>query len=125
MVGIHPVVWAPNPNKQTNKQADRALFLCIDIAIAKIPLIHYSIELFEGSAQSNSTVFSSLSPSAPLSPLVERQSFILGGSTSHVGALRDTITEKGITSKTVLLATATGSVFSVPRVLLDPRYVDL
>ncbi len=31
------------------------------------------------------------------------------------------MTEKGITSKTVLLATATGSVYGVPKVLLDPR----
>ncbi len=23
LVGIHPVVWAPNPNKQTNRQTER------------------------------------------------------------------------------------------------------
>ncbi len=47
-----------------------------------------SVELFEGAAQSNSTVFSSLSPSAPLNPLVERQAFILGGNAAHVAALK-------------------------------------
>ncbi len=32
LVGILPVVWAPIPNKQTNKQTDRHLsFIYIDI----------------------------------------------------------------------------------------------
>jgi hypothetical protein len=36
--------------------------------------------------------------------------------------MRDTVTEKGITSKHVLMAAAgTGAVFEVPRHLLDPR----
>lgn len=56
-----------------------------------------SIELYEGKTQTNSTVWSSLN-STPL-PLVERQTFIISGS---VAALRETITEKGITNKHVL-----------------------
>ncbi len=51
-------------------------------------VIPFSIELFEGSTQSNSSVFSSLSSSTVLSPLVERQSFILGGNAAHVAALK-------------------------------------
>jgi len=81
-----------------------------------------SIELFEGATQANSTVFSSLlPPTAPLSPLVERQSFILGGMTTHVAATAATVTDKSITAKHVLLATSAGSVYDVPRVFLDPR----
>lgn len=56
-----------------------------------------SIELYEGKTQTNSTVWSSLN-STPM-PVVERQSFIISGS---VAALRETITEKGITNKHVL-----------------------
>lgn len=56
-----------------------------------------TIELYEGKTQINSTVWSSLN-STPL-PLVERQTFIISGS---VAALRETITEKGITNKHVL-----------------------
>ena len=56
-----------------------------------------SIELYEGKTQTNSTVWSSLN-ATPL-PLVERQTFIIS---SSVAALRETITEKGITNKHVL-----------------------
>lgn len=56
-----------------------------------------SIELYEGKTQSNSTVWSSLN--SPPSPLVERQTFIIS---SGVAAMRETITEKGITNKHVL-----------------------
>ena len=76
-----------------------------------------SLELFEGKSQSNSTVFSSLHNS--LSPLVERQAYILAP--SLVTALKDTVTEKGITTKNLLMATATGSVYNIPRGYLDPR----
>jgi len=76
-----------------------------------------SLELFEGKTQSNATVFSSLH--STISPLVERQSYILGP--SYVMALKDTKTEKGITTKNLLLGTATGSVINVPRHFLDPR----
>ena len=56
-----------------------------------------SIELYEGKTQTNSTIWSSLN--APPSPLVERQTYIIS---SSIAALRETITEKGITNKHVL-----------------------
>ena len=76
-----------------------------------------SLELFEGKTQSNATVFSSLRNT--VSPLVERQSYVLGP--SYVTALKDTVTEKGITTKNLLMATAAGSVYNIPRQFLDPR----
>jgi len=76
-----------------------------------------SLELYEGKSQSNSTVFSSLHN--VVNPLVERQSFILGP--SFVTSLRDTLTEKGITTKHILMSTSTGAIFDIPRQLLDPR----
>lgn len=79
-----------------------------------------SIELFEGNVQSNSTVFSSLSNTVH-NPLVERQAFILAPGTSFVSAMTDTITEKGITTKNILLATHSGSIYSIPKAFLDPR----
>jgi len=76
-----------------------------------------SLELFEGKTQSNATVFSSLHNT--VAPLVERQSYILGP--AFVTALKDTITEKGITTKNLLMATASGAVYNIPRQFLDPR----
>jgi len=76
-----------------------------------------SLELFEGKTQSNATVFSSLHNT--VSPLVERQSYILGP--AFVTALKDTVTEKGITTKNLLMATASGAVYNIPRQFLDPR----
>ncbi|KAI8124539.1 ER membrane protein complex subunit 1 [Lucilia cuprina] len=67
-----------------------------------------TIELYEGKTQANSTVWSSLN--APPMPLVERQSYIIPTS---VAAMRETITERGITSKDVLI--------ELPWALLDPR----
>ena len=64
-------------------------------------------------------MFSSLT-SEVLSPLVERQAFILP--TAFVAALSDTVTEKGITTKHVLMAGSNGAIVSMPRHLLDPRY---
>jgi hypothetical protein len=40
---------------------------------------------------------------------------------SYISALRDTVTVKGITTKHLLLATASGSVYNIPRQFLDPR----
>jgi ER membrane protein complex subunit 1, C-terminal len=59
--------------------------------------ISATVELYEGKTQANSTVWSSLN-SPPL-PICERQSYIIP---THVTALKETITEKGITSKHVL-----------------------
>ncbi|CRL03016.1 CLUMA_CG016197, isoform A [Clunio marinus] len=75
-----------------------------------------SIELYEGKTQTNSTVWSSLN-STPL-PLVERQTFIIS---SSVAALRETITEKGITNKHVLIGMHSGAVSEMSWALLDPR----
>lgn len=55
------------------------------------------LELYEGSVQSNSTAFSSLGSS--INPLVMRQAYILGTS---VSALATTLTERGITGKSIL-----------------------
>ncbi|EDV48192.2 ER membrane protein complex subunit 1 isoform X2 [Drosophila erecta] len=75
-----------------------------------------TIELYEGKTQANSSVWSSLQ--APPMPLVERQSYILP---TIVEALRETITERGITNKHVLIGTASGSIVEMPWHLLDPR----
>lgn len=55
------------------------------------------MELYEGKTQANSTAWSSLDP--PPLPMVERQSYIIPGT---VVALKETITEKGITNKDIL-----------------------
>lgn len=55
------------------------------------------MELYEGKTQTNSTAWSSLDP--PPLPMVERQSYIIPGT---VTALKETITEKGITNKDIL-----------------------
>jgi hypothetical protein len=55
-----------------------------------------SLEMFEGTTQNNATVFSSLN--SKVSPLVERQAFILGP--TYVTAMKDTVTDKGITRLT-------------------------
>lgn len=75
-----------------------------------------TIELYEGKSQANSSVWSSLQ--APPMPLVERQSYIMP---TIVEALRETITERGITNKHVLIGTASGSIVEMPWHLLDPR----
>ncbi|KAH8369163.1 hypothetical protein KR009_003087 [Drosophila setifemur] len=75
-----------------------------------------TIELYEGKAQANNSVWSSLQ--APPMPLVERQSYIIP---TIVEALRETITERGITNKHVLIGTASGSIVEMPWHLLDPR----
>ncbi|KPU79929.1 uncharacterized protein Dana_GF16847, isoform B [Drosophila ananassae] len=75
-----------------------------------------TIELYEGKTQANSSVWSSLQ--APPMPLVERQSYIIP---TLVEVLRETITERGITNKHVLIGTASGSIVEMPWHLLDPR----
>lgn len=75
-----------------------------------------TIELYESKTQTNSTVWSSLN--APALPLVERQSYIIP---TLVETLKETITERGITNKHVLLGTSSGAIVEMPWVLLDPR----
>ncbi|XP_073989835.1 ER membrane protein complex subunit 1 isoform X2 [Rhodnius prolixus] len=75
-----------------------------------------TLDLYEGKVQKNTTAFSSLDP--PVSPLVERQAYIF----PHIiTSMKETITEKGITSKHVLVGLSTGSVMEVPWAVLDPR----
>lgn len=76
-----------------------------------------SLELYEGKTQSNASMFSSLDN--VVSPFIERQSFILPS--TDVTALKETNTEKGITSKHLLVATSTGSILDMPIHLVDPR----
>lgn len=70
--------------------------------LLKLPLIFSnsltaSVELYEGTTQANSTVWTSFD--APPLPTIEQQAFIIPAT---VVSLRETITEKGITSKHVL-----------------------
>lgn len=57
-----------------------------------------TLEFYEGATQSNASAFTSLA-SPPLLPLVEKQAYILP---AHVIALKDTVTEKGITNKHII-----------------------
>ncbi|XP_059616170.1 ER membrane protein complex subunit 1 isoform X2 [Phlebotomus argentipes] len=75
-----------------------------------------TIELYEGKIQANSTVWSSLSN--PPIPMIERQSYIIP---ANVFAMKETITEKGITNKDVLIGLSTGAIVEMPWALLDPR----
>ncbi|XP_011504565.1 PREDICTED: ER membrane protein complex subunit 1 [Ceratosolen solmsi marchali] len=75
-----------------------------------------TLELYEGKTQSNMTVFSSLTTTKL--PIVERQAFIFPAS---IESMRETITEKGITSKHILVALANGGVLELPWMLVDPR----
>ncbi|XP_058813802.1 ER membrane protein complex subunit 1-like isoform X2 [Topomyia yanbarensis] len=75
-----------------------------------------SLELYEGKTQTNSTAWSSLD--APPLPLVERQTYILPVA---VASMKETITEKGITNKHVLIGLSTGAIAEMSWALLDPR----
>ncbi|XP_055375524.1 ER membrane protein complex subunit 1 isoform X2 [Condylostylus longicornis] len=75
-----------------------------------------TIELYEGKVQANSTVWSSLD--APPMPLIEKQSYIIP---TIVEAMKETITERGITNKDILIGTSSGGIIEMPWALLDPR----
>ncbi|XP_012286292.1 ER membrane protein complex subunit 1 isoform X2 [Orussus abietinus] len=75
-----------------------------------------TLELYEGKAQSNTTVFSSLATTKL--PIIERQAFIFPAS---IESMRETITEKGITNKHILVGLANGGVLELPWVMVDPR----
>lgn len=75
-----------------------------------------TLELYEGKVQSNTTAFSSVA--APLQPIVDRQAYILPG---VIESMKETITEKGITSKHILVALASGGILEIPWVFVDPR----
>lgn len=72
------------------------------------------LDLYEGFDQPNDT-FSSFSS---ILPKVEHSTFILP---DHIVQLKDTVTEKGITSKYILAANAQGSILEIPKAMLDPR----
>nr|XP_033778407.1 ER membrane protein complex subunit 1 isoform X2 [Geotrypetes seraphini] len=74
------------------------------------------LELFEGTEQYNSTTFSSLD--RPHMPHILQQSYIFP---SAINAMEVTITERGITSRHILLGLPSGAIFSLPKALLDPR----
>lgn len=74
------------------------------------------IELFEGMELYNSTVFSSLDRPHP--PQVLQQTYIFP---SSVSTLEATLTEKGITSRHLLVGLPSGAIMSLPKMFLDPR----
>lgn len=78
----------------------------------------YSLELFEGLTQANSSAFSSMSGGSAQAPIVERKAYILPHGVQASGT---TVTEKSITTKYLLLALKTGGVAQVARWLVDPR----
>ncbi|XP_007246404.3 ER membrane protein complex subunit 1 [Astyanax mexicanus] len=74
------------------------------------------LELFEGMELYNSTVFSSLDRPRP--PQVLQQSYIFP---SPISTLEATLTEKGITSRHLLVGLPSGAIMSLPKMFLDPR----
>ncbi|KAG8569909.1 hypothetical protein GDO81_014592 [Engystomops pustulosus] len=74
------------------------------------------LELYEGTEQYNSTSFSSLD--RPHLPHVLQQSYIFP---STIRAMQATITERGITSRHILIGLPSGAILSLPKALLDPR----
>ncbi|XP_052284794.1 ER membrane protein complex subunit 1-like isoform X1 [Dreissena polymorpha] len=75
-----------------------------------------ALELYEGKEQSNMTAFSSLT--APTEPLVLRQAYVFP---LPIFTMATSITEKGITSKDILIALKNGGIFSLPKAFMDPR----
>ncbi|MBN3310534.1 EMC1 protein, partial [Amia calva] len=74
------------------------------------------LELFEGTEQYNSTAFSSLDRPHP--PHVLQQSYIFP---SPISTMEATLTEKGITSRHLLVGLPSGAILSLPKMFLDPR----
>ncbi|KAF6108513.1 ER membrane protein complex subunit 1 [Phyllostomus discolor] len=74
------------------------------------------LELYEGTEQYNATAFSSLDRPQP--PQVLQQSYIFP---SAISAMEATITERGITSRHLLIGLPSGAILSLPKALLDPR----
>lgn len=74
-----------------------------------------SVELFEGSVQSNSTHFSSLED---VKPINFTKSFIAN---RGFDAMQLTITEKGISNKDVIVAGQFGLIIEIPSIFFDAR----
>lgn len=79
-----------------------------------------TVELYEGRIQSNSTVFSSYAVSQL--PVAETQAYILSGMPLTMAT---TITERGITSKFILVALSNGIVTEIPWAFIQPRLPDV
>lgn len=79
-----------------------------------------TVELYEGRVQSNSTVFSSYAVSQL--PHAETQAYILPASPT---IMTTTLTERGITSKFLLLALSNGIIAEVPWAFVQPRLPDV
>ncbi|XP_066921649.1 ER membrane protein complex subunit 1-like [Clytia hemisphaerica] len=75
------------------------------------------VELFEGYEEKNNTAFSSLDPIEPT--IILSQAYVLP--VTGVQAMVSTATERGITNKNILFGLSAGYVYSLPKVLLDPR----
>jgi hypothetical protein len=74
------------------------------------------LDLYEGSMDRNDTHVSSLDPS--LTPNILSQSYIFPAAVSTMVV---TMTEKGITHKTVLFGLNNGAVLGIPKMILDAR----
>lgn len=79
-----------------------------------------TVELYEGRIQSNSTVFSSYAVSQL--PVAESQAYILPAVPL---TMTTTLTERGITSKFILLALSNGIVAEIPWAFIQPRLPDV
>jgi len=77
-----------------------------------------SLEMFEGTMQTNSTAFSSLTRASIKPRLIEHKSFIFP---SGIDAMIDTVTLRGMTNKHIIVALPTGALLEVPKIFLDPR----
>lgn len=79
-----------------------------------------TVELYEGRIQSNSTVFSSYAVSQL--PHAETQAYILPAVPL---TMTTTLTERGITSKFILVALSSGIVSEIPWAFVQPRLPDV
>ncbi|RWS21769.1 hypothetical protein B4U80_04341 [Leptotrombidium deliense] len=77
-----------------------------------------SLELYEGKTQANATSFSSIYREITKPEIIEHQNFIFP---TGVLAMVDTLTEKGITNKHLLIALPSGGILELPKAFVDPR----
>lgn len=77
-----------------------------------------SLEMFEGSVQSDSSSFSSLTRSSIKPKLIEHKSFIFPGG---INAMVDTVTLRGMTNRHIIVALPSGALLEIPKIFLDPR----
>lgn len=77
-----------------------------------------SLEMFEGTAQTNSSAFSSLTRSSIKPKLIEHKSFIFP---SGIDAMVDTVTLRGMTNRHFIVALPSGGLLEIPKIFLDPR----